>query len=156
MNAIELSKPGISRREWLQRSGLGLGCLGLGGLLARELEAGSARASGALQVRAPHFTPRAKRIIHVFLNGGLSHVDSFDPKPLLTRYDGKPLPSPNLITERPTGAAFGSPFAFKQYGQSGLPISEIFSELGEHADDLCVIRSMVCRNSVKQPSIRCE
>ncbi len=126
---------GYSRREWLQRSGMGFAWLGLKPLL-------NADAGSPLSPKPVHFAPRAKRVIHIFLNGGLSHVDSFDPKPLLSQYDGKPLPAPNLVTERPTGAAFGSPFAFRRYGQSGLPISEMFSELGPHADDLCVIRSM--------------
>lgn len=131
----------LSRRHFLQRSGLGLGLLGLGGVWADEQGLRVAKA-GPLMPKPTHLAPRAKRIIHIFLNGGLSHVDSFDPKPLLTKYHGKPLPSPNLITERPTGAAFGSPFRFRRYGQSGLPISEIFSELGDHADDLCVLRSV--------------
>jgi hypothetical protein len=106
-----------------------------------------------LAPKQTHFRPQAKSIIHIFLNGGLSHVDSFDPKPELTRYDGRPLPIPRLVTERETGHAFGSPFAFKQYGQSGLPISELFAELGEHADDLCVIRSMVADVPNHEPSL---
>jgi len=101
----------------------------------------------------PHFAPRAKSIIHIFLNGGLSHIDSFDPKPELQRFDGKPLPVPNLITERETGNAFASPWQFKRHGQSGLPISELFAELGEHADDLCVIRSMVADVPNHEPSL---
>ncbi len=153
MNLEERPHPIVSRREWLRRAGLGLGCLGLGSVFAAASNTSGTPPASALRVRAPHFAPRAKRIIHIFLNGGLSHVDSFDPKPMLTRYDGKPLPSPNLITERPTGAAFGSPFAFKQYGQSGLPISELFSELGEHADDLCVIRSMVSDVPNHEPAL---
>ena len=124
----------LTRREFLTRSGMGFGMLGLGSLCGAE--------SDPLAPSAARFAPRAKRVIHIFLNGGPSHVDTFDPKPLLTKYDGKPLPSPNLITERPTGNALGSRFAFKRYGQSGLPISEAFAELGEHADDLCMIRSM--------------
>lgn len=153
MNLDNLSQSIVSRREWLRRAGLGLGSLGLGRVLVDDSARGEALPASALRVRAPHFAPRAKRMIHIFLNGGLSHVDSFDPKPMLTRYDGKPLPSPNLITERPTGAAFGSPFSFQRYGQSGLPISELFSELGEHADDLCVIRSMVSDVPNHEPAL---
>lgn len=127
----------------LSRSGLGFGLIGLGGLIGPNVDGGAQPlAADPLRPRAPHFAPRARRVIHIFLNGGLSHVDSFDPKPMLNRYDGKPLPIPNLLTERPTGAAFGSPFQFRQYGQSGLPISDMFPELGAHADELCVIRSM--------------
>jgi hypothetical protein len=92
-------------------------------------------------------------VIHVFLNGGPSHVDTFDPKPLLARYDGRPLPAPNLLTERETGAAFASPFRFARYGASGLEISELFAELGAHADDLCVVRSMVAEVPNHEPSL---
>ena len=132
----------VSRRAFLLRSGLGLGLLGLGGVCADEQSSLAMNGLDPLTPKPTHLAPRAKRIIQIFLNGGLSHVDSFDPKPMLSKYHGKPLPSPNLITERPTGAAFGSPFRFRRYGQSGLPISEIFAELGDHADDLCVLRSV--------------
>lgn len=115
--------------------------LGLGGVIAGDSPFRE-NSHNPLLPRSPHFRARAKNIIHIFLNGGLSHVDTFDPKPLLRKYDGKELPTPNLITERMTGAAFGSPFKFQPYGQSGIEISELFSHLGEHADDLCVIRSM--------------
>jgi hypothetical protein len=141
-----------SRREFLTRSGMGMGLLGMTQMVGAQ-ELSSVFSLDPQSPKASHFAPRAKRIIHIFLNGGLSHVDSFDPKPLLTKYDGKPLPIPNLVTERPTGAAFGSPFKFRQYGQSGIPISEIFSELGQHADDLCVIRSMKADVPNHEPSL---
>ncbi len=115
--------------------------LGLSSVLAQGGQLG-ANANNPLLPRPPHFAPRARHVIHIFLNGGPSHVDTFDPKPLLTKYDGRELPTPKLITERQTGAAFGSPFQFQKYGQSGIEISELFSHVGEHADDLCVIRSM--------------
>jgi hypothetical protein len=82
----------------------------------------------SLSVRAPHFAPKAKRMVHFFLNGGPSHVDTFDPKPKLLEYAGKPLPM-NYLTERRTGGALPSPFEFKKYGQSGLEISELFETL---------------------------
>src|ERR1700712_2783032 len=91
--------------------------------------------------KAPQFAPRAKRVIHLFMNGGPSQVDTFDPKPSLAKYNGKPVPLP-LPTERKTGAAMASPFAFKQYGQSGIPVSDLFAHVGECIDDICVIRSM--------------
>ena len=69
-----------------------------------------ARPLGPLAPRAPHFAAKAKQVVHLFMNGGPSHVDTFDPKPMLTKYHGKPLPGPNLRTERKTGAALGSPF----------------------------------------------
>ena len=133
-----------TRREFLSRSGMGFAMLGLGTALAE---------ASPLAPRAPHFAPRAKRMIHIFLNGGLSHVDSFDPKPMLDRYHGKPLPTPNLITERETGAAFRSPFAFRRYGESGIEVSDLFPHVGEHADKLCVIRSMVADVPNHEPSL---
>ena len=122
-----------SRRAFLARSGMGFASVALGGL-----------ASASPELRhAPPFAPRAKRVIHLFMNGGPSHIDSFDPKPALARWHGKMLPNRNLRTENETGAAFASPFEFKRYGQSGLPISSMFPEVAKHADDLCVVRSMV-------------
>ena len=145
--AASYPEPSIerSRRDFLSRSGMGFAMLGLSGVLADSEPLRAAQPSREIRPlapQAPHFAPRAKRIIHIFLNGGPSQVDTFDPKPLLTKYHGKPLPTPNLLTERRTGNAFGSPFAFKRYGDSGLPISELFADVGAHADDLCVIRSM--------------
>ncbi|MBS1825181.1 MAG: DUF1501 domain-containing protein [Acidobacteria bacterium] len=103
--------------------------------------------------RGPHFTPKAKHVIYLFLNGGPSQVDTFDPKPMLTKYHGKPAPAGNLRTERKTGALLSSPFQFKRYGQSGLEISEIFDNLARHADDLCIIRSMHTERPNHEPSL---
>ena len=133
-----------TRREFLSRSGAGFGLLGLVGLLAR---------ANPLRPRAPHFRPRAKRIIHLFMNGGPSHVDTFDPKPALERFSGRMLPVPNLATERKTGAAFPSPYKFRQYGQSGLPVSEIFPHTARHMDDICVLRSMRADVPNHEPSL---
>jgi hypothetical protein len=125
----------------LQRVGTGLGVLGLAGILAEEsvLAAGP---SSPLAERAPHFAPKAKRIIHLFMNGGPSQVDTFDPKPMLEKYHGQKPPNSDKKTERSTRGLMKSPYKFKQCGQSGLSISEIYPELGKCADDLCVIRSM--------------
>lgn len=146
----------FSRRELLQRSGLGLGALGLMHLLQDD---GGIVAAGAgpqsqlpLAQRPTHFPGRAKRVIHFFLNGGPSHVDTFDPKPALDRYAGQSLPE-TLTTERKTGAAFPSPFKFRRYGESGLEISEIFSRTAEHADDIAVIRSMYAQVPNHEPSL---
>ena len=144
------------RRQFLSRAGMGLGVVGLGAILAETPGRTAASAPGyvnPLAPAAPRFAPRAKRIIQIFMNGGPSQVDTFDPKPLLTKYHGKELPTPNLITERPTGAAFGSPFAFKKYGASGIDVSELFQHVGQHADDLCVIRSMVADIPNHEPSL---
>lgn len=140
----------LTRRELLERCGMGLGALGLSGLLAQADEIDATR---PLAVRRPHFTPRAKAVIHVFANGGPSHVDTFDPKPALEKFDGQPLPVANLQTERKTGAAFRSPFRFQRRGQSGLEVSEIFSRVGDFADELCVIRSMQADLPNHEPSL---
>src|SRR6266540_6280671 len=142
----------LTRRELLSRSGMGFAALGLAGLLGSRGLLGSEgilssprRASVSLNPlipRAPHFPGKAKRVIHLFMNGGPSHVDTFDPKPQLARLAGKPLPQENLRTERRTGAAFPSPYRFRKHGQSGIEVSEIFPHVAACADDLCVIRSM--------------
>jgi hypothetical protein len=131
--------------------GTGFGLAGL----AQVLNAGSAPSATAnpLAVRAPHFPAKAKHVIFLFLNGGPSQVDTFDPKPMLTKYNGQPLPSGNLKTERKTGNLLKSPFEFKKYGESGIEISEIFSKMGAHADDLCVIRSMNTDRPNHEPSL---
>ena len=96
-----------------------MGGLALGSMLPN---AASAAASSSLSVKGAHFTPKAKRVIHIFLNGGPSHVDTFDPKPSLQKYAGKLLPMSNLRTERKTGAAFPCPYKFKRHGgQRNLP-----------------------------------
>jgi len=128
------------------RSGMGMGALGLSSLL-------SGASLNPLSPKAPHFRPRAKRIIHLFMNGGPSHVDTFDPKLMLQKHAGKMLPMPNLPTERKTGAAFGSPYSFSKYGQSGLPVSEIFPHTARHMDDICVLRSMRADVPNHEPSL---
>ncbi len=100
----------------------------------------------------PNFAPKAKRMIHFFLNGGPSHVDTFDPKPNLQKYAGKPLPQ-TLLTERKTGVAFPSPFAFQRYGQSGIAVSELFAKTAQHIDDIAVIRSMQAQVPNHEPSL---
>ena len=148
--------PPCSRRELLTRSALGLGSLGLLGVLQDDQQLANAGpasdASTSLQARVPHFSGRAKRVIHFFLNGGPSHVDTFDPKPALLKYAGQPLPE-TLRTERKTGAAFPSPFKFKRYGESGIEVSELFSLTAPHIDDIAVIRSMHAQVPNHEPSL---
>lgn len=127
----------MTRREALRKVGTGFGMLGLAQLLQE-----TSWARGPFEVKPTHFPAKAKHVVFLYLNGGPSQVDTFDPKPMLTKFHGKPLPTGNLKTERKTGNALASPFAFRRFGKSGLEISEIFSRLGEHADDLCIIRSM--------------
>ena len=148
----------FSRREMLRRSGTGLAMLGLAGVLADD--GSMARGADAtdsyrnpLAAREPHFPAKAKRVIHIFCNGGPSHVDTFDPKPMLDKYAGKLLPTENLATERKTGNAFPSPFKFQKYGQSGIEVSELFQNTAQHIDDICVIRSMHADVPNHEPSL---
>jgi uncharacterized protein DUF1501 len=154
-----------TRREALCQVGTGMGMLGLFGLLgdtgylgkvAEGADVAGSRppARNPLAPRAPHFPAKAKHVIHIYLNGGPSQVDTFDPKPLLNKYEGKTLPLGNLTTERKTGAALASPFRFKKYGQSGIEVSEIFARTAEHIDDLCVIRSMRANTPNHEQSMR--
>jgi hypothetical protein len=106
-----------------------------------------------LAPKRPHFPAKAKRVVHLFMNGGPSHVDTFDPKPMLAKYAGKPLPTENLRTERKTGAAFPSPFKFKKSGQSGIEVSELFPHVAEMIDDIAVIRSMHADVPNHEPSL---
>ena len=138
--------PPLSRREFLARTGTGLPLLGLASVLADDAAAATGTTIG------PHFAPKAKRVIHLFCNGGPSQVDTFDPKPELTKYHGKPLPL-DLKTERKTGNAFGSPFSFARYGESGLEASELFARTAAAAaDDLCVVRSTYANQPNHEPS----
>src|SRR5258708_151578 len=133
----------LTRRDMLCRSGMGFASLGLAGLLAEQnslLTPPSADGGYGkpMLARMPHFPGKVKHVIHLFMNGGPSHVDTFDPKPSLETFAGKNLPNENLRTERKTGAAFPSPYKFKKYGQSGIEASEIFSHVADSADDLSV------------------
>lgn len=144
-----------TRREWLRRSGTGLGTLALAGALADAygVTPTADAAVSPMIPRQPHFAAKAKHVIHIFCNGGPSHVDTFDPKPKLTEYHGKTLPTQNLPTERKTGAAFGSPYKFQKYGESGIEVSEIFANVGECIDDIAVVRSMRANVPNHEPSL---
>ncbi|HZZ72689.1 MAG TPA: DUF1501 domain-containing protein, partial [Pirellulales bacterium] len=137
----------LSRRELLQTLGTGLGALGLANVFGQRSvlaapEQAAASSLNPLAPKAPLFKPRAKRLIHLFMCGGPSHVDTFDYKPALTKYAGQRPDAVNLSTERRTFNLFPSPFKFNKYGQSGLEVSDAFKKIAECADDLCVIRSM--------------
>jgi Protein of unknown function (DUF1501) len=138
---------GISRRAALGKTACGFAALALKGLLA-EFDGLLAMpgVENPLALRPPHFTPKAKRVIFLFMHGGPSHLDTFDPKPRLDRDHGKPIPFQRSLTFSPAkelGGLMKSPFSFKQYGQSGLPVSELFPHVATCVDDLCIIRSMV-------------
>jgi len=137
----------FSRRQVLDTAGTGLGMLALPSLLQA--------AGNPLTLKSPQRRPQAKHIIHIYLNGGPSQVDTWDPKPELTKWDGKKLPIGNLSTERETGVALASPFRFDQYGESGLWCSEVFQETAlHHADRICVIRSMYANTPNHEQSMR--
>jgi hypothetical protein len=147
-----------NRREFLGRCGMGFGSLGLTSLLGKSgLLSVTPKAHADLDVPlAPRFPPllgRAKRVIHLFMNGGPSHVDTFDPKPMLDKYHGQMLPTANLKTERQTGAAFASPFGFSRHGQSGIEVSDLFPHVADCMDDIAVIRSMKADVPNHEPSL---
>lgn len=146
---------GLSRRDLLGRCGMGFGALALHQLLAGQSAAESGGTLGAnpLAARLPHFAARAKNVIHIFANGGPSHVDTFDPKPSIQKYTGQPLPGETPRTERKTGALYPSPFKFRKYGQSGIEVSELFERTAAHVDDMCIIRSMHADVPNHEPSL---
>jgi len=133
----------ISRREMLRRSSAGFGSLALAGLLGSE-----SQAAGTSLAHQPHFAPKAKRVIFLFMHGGPSHMDTFDYKPQLQKDSGKPLPfdKPKIFSAQ-TGNLLGSPWKFKQHGESGAWVSELFPHVAGCVDDLCIINSMYGSNS---------
>lgn len=148
----------FSRRRLLQQCGAGLGFLGLAGVLDQagllaSPDSQRGVTTNPLAPRPPHFPAKAKHVIQLFLNGGPSHVDTFDPKPALAKHAGKELPGGTLRTERKTGAAFPSPFSFQPYGESGIEVSEIFQHTAAHVDDMAVIRSMHADVPNHEPSL---
>lgn len=144
-NPFVAPRPALTRRQLLSRLAGGFGMVAASALLDDQ-----ARAEPSEVVRLPHHAPRARRTIFLFMSGGPSHIDTFDPKPELTRYEGRRLPvleqNTNVLLgkPRPLGNAFPSPWKFSRYGQSGLAVSELFPETARCADDLCVIRSLCC------------
>ncbi|MFP6703940.1 MAG: DUF1501 domain-containing protein, partial [Planctomycetaceae bacterium] len=135
--------PPVSRRRMLAHSGAGFGLLGLAGVLDSQA-AGAITSSNPLAAKAPHHTPRAKRIIFLFMNGGPSHVDTFDPKPELARQAGK---------KGPGGKWMPTPFDFTNQGQSGTPVSDLFPHVSSCIDDICVIRSMYTSTPNHEPGL---
>jgi hypothetical protein len=142
--------PALNRRQTLKYFANGFGMLGLAGLLHDQARAAPASIDAAvnpLAVRPPLYAARARRVIFLFMSGGPSHVDTFDPKPRLVTDSGKPLPfeQPKLVRTR-TGNCLQSPFKFAKHGQSGIEVSELFPKVAGRIDDICVIRSMLADN----------
>jgi hypothetical protein len=132
----------LSRRDLLRVSSAGFGSLALAGLLGAEGQA------NPLAVKPPHFPAKAKRVIFLFMHGGPSQIDTFDYKPLLKRDHGKPLPfAKRRVVSAETFNLLQSPWAFRQYGQSGAWVSDLFPNIAKHVDDLCFIKSMWGSNS---------
>jgi hypothetical protein len=146
----------LTRRQLLGRMGNGFAALSMAGLMTSDAAAHAAPAASSLNPlspKSPQFPAKAKRVIFLFANGGPSHVDSFDPKPMLTKHHGQPLPYSNLPTERRTGTCYKSPFEFRKYGQSGIEVSDLFPHVGSCIDDICVIRSMHADVPNHEPSL---
>ncbi len=145
----------LTRREALRTMGSGFGMLAFSNLVGQSLlKSGALYGSDDSLIGGRlDFEPKAKRVIFLFMNGGVSQVDCFDPKPELTRYHGQPLPGEQIATERKTGTLMASPFSFQKYGESGLEFSELWPHLGECADDICMIRSMTTDIPNHEPSL---
>jgi hypothetical protein len=129
-----------TRREALRRMGNGFGMMAFAGMVNDSLRA--ANVDGLAGASALHHPAKVKRVIFLFMNGGCSAIDSFDPKPALDKYDGQPMPGGGIKTERRTGELMRSPFTFKKYGQCGMDLSELWPHLGGVADDVCWVRSV--------------
>ncbi|MFY7952640.1 MAG: DUF1501 domain-containing protein, partial [Armatimonadaceae bacterium] len=143
-----------NRRDVLRAAGAGFGALALDSLLGLDALAAappsagkSSRQADPLAPKAPQFPAKAKRVIFLFMSGGPSHVDLFDPKPRLREENGKPLPFEKPKLERTkTGNLLGSPWDFRRCGKSGIEVSELLPKIGSVVDDLCIVRSMVADN----------
>lgn len=153
MNHNQQLPIGLDRRSLLRRCGTGMAAMGLAGVLGDAgLLADTGGSGNPLAPRATHFPGKAKHVIHLFMNGGPSQVDTFDYKPELQKRAGKALPM-NLKTERKTGVALGSPFKFQQYGDNGTYVSELFSHTAKHIDDIAIINSMQADVPNHEPSL---
>src|SRR5688572_8591205 len=148
----------LNRRQLLRNCGMGMGGLALAQIMSQAGLAATPSTAPAdsinpLASKLPPFAAKAKRVIHLFMNGGPSQVDTFDPKPSLTKFAGKALPMDYLATERKTGAALASPFKFQKYGKSGIEVSDLFPHVAQSIDDICVIRSMNADVPNHEPSL---
>src|SRR3954471_16829348 len=153
--AMHKSRQPLTRRDALCRMGNGFGMLAFASLVNESIAraAGAFLQDGSVDQRKLDHPAKAKRVIFLFMNGGLSQVDSFDPKPMLDKFHGQPLPGGSVATERKTGALMRSPFTFKKYGKAGIEVSELFPHVGECADDICFIRSMYTDIPNHEPSM---
>ena len=159
MTVLHQTHPNLaSRRTWLKALPYGMGLTGLLNTAlshgAVEVSSTSAGVAGSLSPRPARLAPKAKRLVHLFMNGGPSQVDTFDPKPMLDKHHGKPMPDSSFRTERKTAGFMRSPFKFARHGQSGLEASELFHLTAtNHADRMCVVRSMHAEVPNHEPSL---
>jgi hypothetical protein len=149
----------ITRRQALSRMGGGFGLVALSNMLNTSLAMAAAAPGKPVNtqlngvIKQLDFKPKAKRVIFLFMNGGVSHVDTFDPKPMLEKYNGQPTPGGSILTQRKTGNLMMSPFKFQKYGKSGIEMSDLWPNLGSVADDICIVRSMWAEIPNHEPSI---
>ncbi len=155
LSELQTSPVAIGRRGMLSRCGMGFGSMALGGMLNAGLVSSAlgAESSNPMLPKPAQFPSKVKHVIHLFMNGGPSQVDTFDPKPELQRRGGQTISDGNLETERPTGALFPSPYRFHRYGQSGIEVSELFPHVAQHVDDMAIIRSMHADAPNHEPSL---
>ncbi len=143
----------LSRRQLIQALGGGLGALGLASLLAPQLPAAEIASQAVRPTRGPHFTPRARRVIHLFMNGGPFQADLFDPKPALNQYAGQRPQAVQFRTENETGGLMPVPFKYRRCGQCGVEVSELLPKLSGCVDDICVLRSLHTDNPNHGPAL---
>jgi hypothetical protein len=163
--SCEKPKP-VTRRDALCKIGGGFAMMSFASMIGESLAqaeslnaknpgsvAADTAATNPWMLKDPHFKPKAKHVIFLFMNGGLSQVDSFDNKPMLTKYHGQPMPGGDLGHERKTGTLMKSPFEFSRYGKSGLEVSELFPNVGACADDICVVKSVFTEIPNHEPAL---
>src|SRR5229473_7224466 len=144
----------INRRDALRKIGGGFAMMSFASMIGESIaKAEVSNPASPWMIKDPHFKPKAKHVIFLFMNGGLSHIDSFDPKPMLAKYNGQPMPGGDLGHERKTGSLMKSPFEFKRYGKSGIEVSELFPNVGECIDDICVVRSVFTEIPNHEPAL---
>ena len=145
----------VGRRGMLERCGMGFGSMALAGMLnaGNPTSTYAAESSNPMLPKPAQFPSKIKHVIHLFMNGGPSQVDTFDPKPELQKRGGQTISDGNLKTERPTGALFPSPYRFRRYGESGIEVSELFPNVAQHVDDMAIIRSMHADVPNHEPSL---
>src|ERR1700733_11045373 len=141
----------VTRRDALRRVGNGFGMMAFAGMLGNSM-ARAGLTGSSTGVATLDYPQRVKRVIFLFMNGGLSTIDAFDPKPMLDKYDGQPMPGGSISTERRTGELMRSPYTFKKHGQCGMDVSDLWPHLSEVVDDICWVRSVYTEIPNHEPS----